>query len=72
MTSPLRFVEELVWQQPDVAMPDSDETVLLTSDEIDGGTWFGYHDGETWLLVDGWPVHSVTCWAPLPKGPVTL
>lgn len=72
MNSPLKFVEEIVWQRVDVAMSDADETVLITSDEIVDHTWLGYHDGESWILVDGMPVFGVTCWAPLPSGPVSL
>lgn len=72
MNSQLKFVEEIVWQRVDVAMPDSDETVLISSGEINDHSWLGYHDGESWLLIDGMPESGVTCWAPLPSGPVSL
>ena len=72
MNAPLRFVEEISWQQTDVAMPDADETVLITSGEINDPTWLGYHDGEMWRLIDGLPVSYVIYWAPLPTGPVRL
>ena len=72
MTSPLCFIEEIVWRQPDIAMPDSDETVIVCAFDLDDPVWLGYHDGERWISVDGFPLGNVTCWAHMPKGPVSL
>ncbi|WP_153110095.1 hypothetical protein [Propionivibrio limicola] len=72
--SPSRTItEEIVWHRADIAMPDSDETVLVRiDDEEEEPVWLGYHDGDRWLNVDGYPINAVICWAKMPEGPVML
>ncbi len=52
------------WRDPDVELPDSDETVLVECDG-DEPVWLGYHDGAQWLSVEGEAI-AVTGWMPLP------
>lgn len=50
------------------AMPDSDETVLISNVAWDDPTWMGFHDGEVWrdieaFICDPAPTH----WMPMPS-----
>lgn len=54
---------------PDEAMPDTDETVLVWSDESSDQPWLGWFDGLNWWYVDSAPVKRVDGWAYRPGRP---
>ncbi len=54
---------------PDEAMPDTDETVLVWSDESSDQPWLGWFDGLNWWYVDSMPITRVDGWAYRPGRP---
>ena len=56
------------WKRCADEMPDSDSTVMIHHAEEDEPVWMGYHDGETWRMVDGTRC-AVSHWMPLPEPP---
>lgn len=65
----LKGMEVVVWTRVDVALPDSDTTVVITLDpeHANEPVWLGYHDGEKWRDVSGLVV-EVLYWADMPRG----
>ena len=57
------------WKLAAIEMPDSDLTVLIYGPTIDPEVWLGYHDGETWLDIEGRKMEPVIAWAELPEPP---
>ena len=68
MRDHLKLVQQTKWRAVADEMPDSDQTVMIHHAEEDEPVWMGYHDGETWRLVDGNRC-AVTHWMPLPEPP---
>lgn len=66
---PPKAMSELIeWFDPAEQMPDSDTTVMVKlSGEADA--WMGYHDGERWIDVTGFPMAVPIIWAHVPQGP---
>ncbi len=53
------------WIDPDHTLPDSDMTVLICAPDSSEPVWLGFHDGECWRNVEGFPI-TVTGWAEMP------
>ncbi len=53
------------WIDADRALPDSDTTVLISTPDSSEPVWLGFHDGECWRNVEGFPI-AVTGWAEMP------
>lgn len=70
MRDHLKLVDEARWRRCADEMPDSDQTVMIHHAEEDEPVWLGYHDGETWRLVDGTRC-AVSHWKHLPPPPVS-
>jgi hypothetical protein len=52
-------------------LPDSDTTVMTWVPESYEPIWPGYHDGDKWMDMDGFPMDadSVVCWMAFPEPP---
>jgi hypothetical protein len=48
------------WIRCQDEMPDADLTVMIHHAGEDEPVWMGYHDGETWRMVDGARCSSLT------------
>jgi hypothetical protein len=64
----LRSTDLPGWVPCTKAMPDSDQTVLISNIAWDEPTWMGFHDGEVWrdieaFICDPAPTH----WMPMPS-----
>ena len=57
------------WRECADELPDTDETVLISSPTADEPVWLGFHDGDRWRNVDGQISPEVTHWAPMPEPP---
>lgn len=61
--------ELIEWFLPELALPDSDTTVLIIS-VGDTEAWPGYLDGDIWRGSDGMPIlEDIAYWAHIPEGP---
>ena len=54
------------WIDAAHALPDSDMTVLISAPDSSEPVWLGFHDGECWRNVEGFPI-TVTGWAEMPE-----
>ncbi len=54
------------WINPDHTLPDSDMTVVVNTPNSSEPVWLGFHDGECWRNVEGFPI-TVTAWAEMPE-----
>jgi len=61
----------MTWISTEEQLPDSDTTVLIYEpDSASEPVWMGYHDGEKWQDLSGWPCRTpVTHWRHLPDPP---
>ena len=64
----IAWQETTRWHPVDVALPDTDTTVLIYAPESDPPVWLGYLDGSIWFTAEGLEV-AVTAWADMPEGP---
>lgn len=71
MQDHLTLIEQTRWRKCSDEMPDSDETVLIACPFSHEPVWFGYHDGNEWLTVEGESI-DVTHWKPLPEPPESI
>lgn len=70
--------ETITWHEVAKVMPDSDITVLISSDVWSEPVEKGYHDGDRWRLCDATPLGDdlaenpewspPTLWAHMPFG----
>jgi len=60
------------WFSVEMAMPDSDLTVMIHAPATENPIWIGYHDGECWREISGdaFGEGEVTHWMDLPNPPL--
>lgn len=54
------------WIDVSEKLPDSDVTVVVNTPNSSEPVWLGFHDGECWRNVEGFPI-TVTAWAEMPE-----
>lgn len=60
------------WIDSAESLPDSDVIVLVHVPDCCEPVWLGYHDGESWLSLSGFPLAGeVTHWAEMPTPPIS-
>lgn len=65
---PKAMSEIIEWFDPAEQMPGK-ETVMFIMHDGAEGAWMGYHDGERWINVSGYPMATPRLWARRPQGP---
>ena len=65
------MIENITWADANETLPDDNTTILLFAPESDEPIWIGYHEDDSWYVVEGnaMPSGSVMYWANLPYGP---
>lgn len=62
------------WVPVTESLPDSDTTVMTFVPDSNEPVWPGYHSGEQWMDLQGFPIDcdSVTHWMQFPEPPEEL